>query len=93
LFCLFYPVISVMRRNGAYHFLGPQQMAWLFSKLRSFWPRLWFVGLPVFCLLSHPAGKPADYRPGGEPYNEIYQVHLLSPFRVLFTSGFSAVAC
>jgi len=46
---------------------------------------------PVF-YINHLVGKPADNSPGGEPYNEIYQVHLLSPFRVLYNSGFLAVA-
>jgi hypothetical protein len=30
----------------------------------------WFVGVPVFCL-NHPAGKPTDNSPDGEPNNEI----------------------
>ena len=46
-----------------------------------------FVGPPVF-YLNHPAGKPADNSPGGEPYDEIYQVlHLLYPFLAFAMSG------
>lgn len=39
------------------------------------------VDPPVF-KINHPAGKPADDSPGGEPYNEINQIHLPSPFSV-----------
>jgi hypothetical protein len=47
----------------------------------------WFVG-PLVFYHFHPTGKPADNSPGGEPYNEIYQVHLLSPTkRNTFKSG------
>ncbi|NTV37370.1 MAG: hypothetical protein HGA53_10490 [Anaerolineaceae bacterium] len=34
--------------------------------------------------LNHPAGEPADHSSGGEPYNEIKQVQIVSPFRGLF---------
>jgi hypothetical protein len=41
--------------------------------------RIRFVGPPVFCI-NHPAGKPANYSPNGEPHNELYQFHLFSLF-------------
>jgi len=46
--------------------------------------RGYFIYPAIVLRRNHPPGKPADDSPGCEPYNEIDQIHFLSPLNFHF---------
>jgi hypothetical protein len=56
----------------------PQLRAVIFGRYHT-------VGSLIFSI-DQPAGKPSDHRSCGKSYDEIYQIHILSPLVMLFDS-------